>query len=148
MPAPDGQSDRIVHFRTLRDYHRLRELAETGDRFAVIGGGFVGSELASALAGMGKRVTMIFASPGIGSRIFPVRLALWLNGYFSARGVEVVSDAAVTGVHSDDRGATVSFETARGARTTRPRRCRVHAQHVRPSSQPNGVPTVGAQCSP
>ena len=36
--------DRIIYFRTLDDYQRLRALAERGQRFAVIGGGFIGSE--------------------------------------------------------------------------------------------------------
>jgi NADPH-dependent 2,4-dienoyl-CoA reductase/sulfur reductase-like enzyme len=117
LPAQGDRGDRVVHFRTLRDYHRLRELAETGDRFAVIGGGFVGSELASALAGIGKHVTMIFPTAGIGSRLFPPRMALWLNGYFSARGVEVVPGATVAGIHSDDWGAMVRFRSPRGERT-------------------------------
>jgi NADPH-dependent 2,4-dienoyl-CoA reductase/sulfur reductase-like enzyme len=117
LPWRGDRTDRIVHFRTLRDYHKLRALADTGERFAVIGGGFVGSELASVLASLGKRVTMIFPTPGIGSRLFPSRMALWLNGYFSARGVEVVPGATVTDIHSDDWGAKVSFSAPAGERT-------------------------------
>ncbi len=117
LPSHGDRTDRIVHFRTLRDYYRLRTLAETGERFAVIGGGFIGSELASVLADLGKRVTMIFPDPGIGSRLFPTRMALWLNGYFSARGVEVVSGAAVTDIHSDEWGARVTFSSHGGERT-------------------------------
>jgi 3-phenylpropionate/trans-cinnamate dioxygenase ferredoxin reductase component len=116
LPSRGERTGRIVHFRTLRDYHRLRALAETGERFAVIGGGFVGSELASVLAALGKRVTMIFPDPGIGSRIFPPRMSMWLNGYFSARGVEVVPGATVTGIQSDARGAMVGFSSPRGER--------------------------------
>ena len=41
--------DQIIYFRTLSDYRRLRALTETGQRFAVIGGGFIGSEIAAAL---------------------------------------------------------------------------------------------------
>ena len=36
--------DRIIYFRTLDDYQRLRALAERGQRFAVVVGGFIGSE--------------------------------------------------------------------------------------------------------
>jgi len=39
LPFGDGQ---IIYFRTLPDYRRLRALTETGRRFAVIGGGFIG----------------------------------------------------------------------------------------------------------
>src|SRR5512139_3448806 len=42
--------DQIIYFRTLSDYRRLRALTATGQRFAVIGGGFIGSEIAAALA--------------------------------------------------------------------------------------------------
>ena len=39
---PIGGND-IIYYRTVADYHRLRALAETKQRFAVIGGGFIGS---------------------------------------------------------------------------------------------------------
>jgi NADPH-dependent 2,4-dienoyl-CoA reductase/sulfur reductase-like enzyme len=50
----------VVYFRTLDDYYRLRELAQQNKRFIVIGGGFIGSELAAALALQGCQVTMLF----------------------------------------------------------------------------------------
>src|SRR5688572_31615182 len=40
----------ILYYRTFRDYERLRALTEQKQRFAVIGGGFIGSEIAAALA--------------------------------------------------------------------------------------------------
>ncbi|MGZ5586931.1 MAG: FAD-dependent oxidoreductase [Methylobacter sp.] len=46
--------DQIIYFRTLPDYRHLRALTETGRRFAVIGGGFIGSEVPAALAMNGK----------------------------------------------------------------------------------------------
>lgn len=101
----DGGGDRIVHFRTLGDYRRLRELVASGDHFAVIGGGFIGTEIAAALASNGKRVTMIFPDEAIGNRIYPSAMGFWLNGCFAAHGVEVLAGATVTGLH--DRGDSV-----------------------------------------
>ena len=40
----------VIYYRTLDDYRRLRDLAGDGVRAAVIGGGFIGSEIAAALA--------------------------------------------------------------------------------------------------
>jgi 3-phenylpropionate/trans-cinnamate dioxygenase ferredoxin reductase component len=64
----------------------------------VIGGGFIGSEIAAALALNGAAVTMIFPETGIGARIFPEDLSTELVGYYRERGVEVLPGAAVTGI--------------------------------------------------
>jgi NADPH-dependent 2,4-dienoyl-CoA reductase/sulfur reductase-like enzyme len=47
--------ENVVYFRTLDDYRKLRALADKGASFCVIGGGFIGSEIAAALAMNGPR---------------------------------------------------------------------------------------------
>ena len=71
--------DGLIYFRNLDDYLNLRALAERKRSFAVIGGGFIGSEIAAALSMNGNRVTMIFPETGIGARIYPQALADFLN---------------------------------------------------------------------
>lgn len=97
--------DRIIYFRTLDDYERVRTLAERGEHFAVIGGGFIGSEMAAALAGIGKKVSLIFPGESIGSRIYPAGLARWVDDAFRARGVNVVSRARVVDCAQSGDGA-------------------------------------------
>ncbi len=84
------EDDEIIYFRTLSDYRRLRALSEKGDRFAVIGGGFIGSEIAAALTMNGKKVTMIFPGQDIGDRLFPRDLARHVSGIYQEKGVELV----------------------------------------------------------
>ncbi len=86
--------DQIIYFRTLGDYRRLRALAERGERFAVIGGGFIGSEVAAALAMNQKQVTMIIRETGIGARIFPPSLVQFVSTYYREHGVEVLVHAS------------------------------------------------------
>ena len=90
--------DEVIYFRTLDDYRRLRALADGGARFVVIGGGFIGSEIAAALSLNECAVTMVFPEAGIGSRIFPADLSAELNDYYRERGVEVLAGASVTGI--------------------------------------------------
>jgi NADPH-dependent 2,4-dienoyl-CoA reductase/sulfur reductase-like enzyme len=93
---PFGE-DRIIAFRTASDYRRLREATGMGDRFAVIGSGFIGSELASSLAANGKQVRMIFPGEAIGASMFPANLAGFLNDYYREKGVTVLPGEKVVG---------------------------------------------------
>ena len=108
--------EEVIYFRTLGDYRRLRALAEPGKSFAVIGGGFIGSEIAAALAMQGCRVTMFFPDPGIGARLFPADLAGFLNGYYAEHGAEPRPGESVTGIRKS--GARVVVETGSGTAVT------------------------------
>lgn len=78
-----------IHFRTMHDYLRLRELTDRSQRLAIIGGGFIGSELAASLIANGQQVVMITNGAGIGDRLFPSSLVEFLNDYYRERGVEI-----------------------------------------------------------
>lgn len=93
--------DHILYFRTLQDYLALRGLTERGRRFAVIGGGFIGSEIAAALAMNGKEVVLFLAGENIGEGIFPPGLARFVTDYYRQRGVEVLANSTVTGLETD-----------------------------------------------
>jgi NADPH-dependent 2,4-dienoyl-CoA reductase/sulfur reductase-like enzyme len=90
--------DEVIYFRTLDDYRRLRALADDGARCVVIGGGFIGSEIAAALALNGCSVSMVIPEHGIGARIFPPELSRALGDYYRSRGVEVLAGESVTGI--------------------------------------------------
>ncbi len=104
--------EEIVYYRTLGDYRRLRETGERGGRFAVIGGGFIGSEIAAALAINGKQVTELFPEAGIGGAVFPADLSRFLNDYYRERGVEVLAGEQATGV--ERRGGELVLRTENG----------------------------------
>jgi NADPH-dependent 2,4-dienoyl-CoA reductase/sulfur reductase-like enzyme len=104
--------ERIIYYRTAADYRRLRALAEKGNRFVVIGGGFIGSEIAAALAMNGKQVTMLFPGAGICHKIFPRELSQFLNGYYQEKGVTVA--AGETGTGLEERESEVAVKTRSG----------------------------------
>jgi 3-phenylpropionate/trans-cinnamate dioxygenase ferredoxin reductase subunit len=109
IPGADG----VVYFRTLDDYRHVRERAVEGARFVVIGGGFIGSELAAALQGAGCRVTMVFPDPGIGSALFPAGLSDFVTGYYREQGVEVLPGELVDGVERTGDGFVVRTKAGR-----------------------------------
>ncbi len=87
--------ENIIYFRTLADYRRLREMCGRGKHFGVIGGGFIGSEIAAALAMNGEKVTMLFPEEGIGARVYPPELSQYLNNFFREKGVELLAGVEV-----------------------------------------------------
>jgi len=105
--------DNIIYFRTVGDYQRLRELTNKGHRFAVIGGGFIGSELAAALAMNGREAVMIFPGRGVCSRIFPAELSEFLNDYYRKKGVELVSGESVVSLERQGEQSVLRTPTQR-----------------------------------
>jgi 3-phenylpropionate/trans-cinnamate dioxygenase ferredoxin reductase subunit len=79
----------VVYFRTYRDYKKLRQAPVKGRRIVVIGGGFIGSEMASSLTSAGARVTMLFPEDRICAPITLPEVGFRLNEAFRERGVDV-----------------------------------------------------------
>lgn len=108
---PFGE-EHIIYYRTLQDYQRLRMMADQGQRFLVIGGGFIGSEIAAALNMQGKHVTMVFLENSIGENIFPPELSQFLNDTYRNKGVELVPADRVASV--EKMGNHLKIQTQSG----------------------------------
>jgi len=104
-----GASDEVIYYRTVGDYRRLRGLTEKGKRFAVIGGGFIGSEIAAALTIDKKEVVLIFPGAGICDRVFPRELSQFVFNYYHQKGVQLVAETKVNGV--EKRGEQLVVKT-------------------------------------
>jgi NADPH-dependent 2,4-dienoyl-CoA reductase/sulfur reductase-like enzyme len=110
LPFGEGE---VIYFREFQDYVRLRALTEQGRNFLVIGGGFIGSEIAAALALIDRKATVIFPEQGIGAGIFPSDLAQFLNGFYRERGVDVIPGDSVTGIERKGDCLYVSTKSGR-----------------------------------
>lgn len=108
---PFGE-DQIIYYRTLQDYQHLRTLAEQGQRFLIIGAGFIGSEIAAALNMQGKQVTMVFLENSIGENIYPPELSQFVSEVYRQKGVEVVPADAVASLEKS--GDNLKVETRSG----------------------------------
>lgn len=88
----------VIYFRNLQHYRQLRSLYDKGNHFVVIGSGFIGTEIAAALAMNGKKVTMVFKEPCIGSTKYPRGFSDFLNAFFIEKGILLIPEETISSV--------------------------------------------------
>jgi NAD(P)H-nitrite reductase large subunit len=80
------------YYRYIDDYLRIRSEAKEGKSAVVIGGGFIGSEIAAALNVNQVKVTMIFPEPYLVQRVFPDYLGKAIQQHYIERGITLLSE--------------------------------------------------------
>lgn len=90
-------SDRVIYYRTLEHYHRLRAAVSGHPHVVVVGGGYIGTEIAAALVQDGSKVTLVHPDDVLGSRTFPPVVADEIEKMFVDAGVTVHGGAKVEG---------------------------------------------------
>lgn len=84
-------------------------LQEVPKKLAIVGGGYIGSELAGAYANLGAEVTILEGLPSILNG-FDKDMVKLVEKNFKSRGVEIVTDATAKEAVSTDDGVTVKYE--------------------------------------
>ena len=92
LTIPGHDLDGICYFRSLDDYERMRSKAAPGSSAVVIGGGFIGSEMAAALHRNKLKVTMIFPGPYLCQPIFPKSLGEAIQADYVQKGVTIFNE--------------------------------------------------------
>ncbi|XP_050726650.1 apoptosis-inducing factor 1, mitochondrial-like [Eriocheir sinensis] len=106
--AGEDISKNVTLFRTIADYRQLNEVAQQGKHITIIGGGFLGSELACALGHKSKTtkgsVTQVYPESGNMGRILPEYLSKWTTEKVKSEGVSVITDSAVQDIKKTEDG--------------------------------------------
>ena len=92
LPAPGADLDGVCYLRTLGDARRLRERAHDAQSVVIIGGGFIGLEVAASL---GKSVTVVEALDRLLARAVPQAFSEFLAGVHRDAGVRIVFNRTV-----------------------------------------------------
>lgn len=106
-------SERVIYFRTFADYRRLRALASESTHVAVVGGGYIGTEIAAALVQNGVSVTLVSSDETVGGHMFPADLAQTFDKGFVDRGVTVKRGTKVDS--AAQQGNSVSLTLSDGS---------------------------------
>jgi 3-phenylpropionate/trans-cinnamate dioxygenase ferredoxin reductase component len=90
LPGPDVGG--LHYFRNLEDYLYLQERVARFEHALVVGGGFVGAELAAALRHAGMDVSYLYDKEYPLASVLPRDLGLFVAEYYRERGIETVSE--------------------------------------------------------
>lgn len=89
LPAPGTDLDGVVNFRDLSDAHALLERLTPARDVVVIGGGYIGLEVAASCRTLGKSVTVVEASSRVLGRVCSADLGDFYREAHERRGVEI-----------------------------------------------------------
>ena len=90
----------IYYLRQLSDARQIRseiENAEEAGRAVVIGGSFIGMEVASVLAQKGLETTLVFPESRVWEALFTPAMSRFFSGYYQERGVTILPEAEIDG---------------------------------------------------
>lgn len=99
-PLPVEGAGHVLYLRTLDEAVALRQRIAEASSVAVIGGGFIGLEVAAAARAFGKQVTVIEAAPRLMARAVSPLLSDFFLEVHRGQGAEVILNAQVTKVEA------------------------------------------------
>ncbi len=97
LNVPGSTLDGIHYIRTVRDIESFRERLGPGTRMVIVGGGYIGLEVAAVSVRKGVEVTVLEAAPTLLSRVTAPDMASFYARVHREEGVEVRTGATVTG---------------------------------------------------
>ncbi|KAK4306589.1 hypothetical protein Pmani_021596 [Petrolisthes manimaculis] len=111
-------TDKVTLFRSVADFQQLHEVAGKGGHITIIGGGFLGSELACALGYKTKStkgsVTQVYPEYGNMAKVLPEYLSRWTTDKVKSEGVDIITHSTVKDVTTTPDGKLkLSFDTGK-----------------------------------
>ncbi|MBM7046801.1 MULTISPECIES: NAD(P)/FAD-dependent oxidoreductase [Rhizobium] len=107
FPGVDGAAKRIRMLRTHADAMSLRSALHPGRHIAIIGGGFIGLELAATARKLGANATVIEGLPRVLMRGVPEEIAAVITERHRLEGVDIRCGQAIEAVREETERATI-----------------------------------------
>jgi NADPH-dependent 2,4-dienoyl-CoA reductase/sulfur reductase-like enzyme len=95
LDCPGNDLAGVFYLRSMSDSESIRSQASGAKKAVVIGGGFIGMEVASVLAQKEVETTLAIREDRVWSRVFSPEISAFFDNYYSSRGVHVVKNTGV-----------------------------------------------------
>ena len=93
----------VFYLRSLADSRKIREKAASSKQAVVIGGGFIGMEVASVLSQKNIDTSLIIREDRVWSRVFTRAMSEFFERYYLSRGVKLLKNESVASLQGGDR---------------------------------------------
>jgi 3-phenylpropionate/trans-cinnamate dioxygenase ferredoxin reductase component len=103
LPVPGGDLPQVFYLRTIEDSLAIRETLGAGRRLVVIGGGWIGLEVAATARKLGTAVVVVEALDRLCARTVPPAISAFLRARHEREGVEIRLGVGVQAI--EERGA-------------------------------------------
>lgn len=116
LPLPGAELAGVLSLRSLGDARLIRDLIATAREVVVLGGGFIGLEIAATLTAAGGRVTVIEAASRLLGRAVAPAVAAHVRQRLEASGVRILTGTTVSKLEGDVGGHVAAAVTSGGER--------------------------------
>jgi len=111
LPVPGGSLQGVCALRGLDDSKQIREYLQDASRMVVVGGGYIGLEVASAARQLGLEVTVVERMPRLLSRVTTPPISDFYLSLHKEHGVNVRLNESVIEVEGDDKVTGVRLQS-------------------------------------
>lgn len=106
LPIPGADLAGVMFLRTAADAEQLKAAVGPGKRLAVVGGGYIGLEVAASGRALGAEVTVLEREPRLLARVACPELSTFFREYHEKHGVTFELGCSVTGFEGKDGRVT------------------------------------------
>ena len=103
LDCPGNDLPNVFYLRSLRDSRQIRERAESSKKAVVVGGGFIGMEVASVFSQKNIETSLIIREDRVWSRVFTPAMSEFFERYYLSRGVKLVKNESIASLQGRDR---------------------------------------------
>ena len=105
LPVPGAELEGVLTLRTIADVERIRARMEPGGRLVVVGGGYIGLEVAAVAAKRGLEVTVLEMAERVLNRVVSPEVSAFYQAEHGRAGVRLLTGAQVAGFAAGDEDA-------------------------------------------
>ncbi len=113
LPIPGAGLAGVVTLRKISDVEAMRPLLKAPGRVAIVGGGYIGLEVAAVARAMGHEVTVVEAQDRVMKRVVSPAVSAYFEDLHRGRSVTLMLDTGISGFAGTDRVEAVLLADGR-----------------------------------